>query len=87
MNDETEFDRNQLQSKQDFGRFLEWFADDFKHNSAQWKNVDLPSFLEALIAYTDDIAGYYRNMQIQVDVEKPSWRLFADLLCGARVYE
>jgi hypothetical protein len=51
------------------------------------ENNDLQSFLEALIAYTENVDGYYKNWNIQVDADTASWRLFADILCGARVHE
>jgi hypothetical protein len=39
MSDDTEFDLSQLNSRNDFRRFLEWFADDFKRNPAEWKTT------------------------------------------------
>ncbi len=41
----------------------------------------------ALAAYAQDIEGYYSNYKIPNDAETPSWRMFAEMLCGARVYE
>jgi hypothetical protein len=76
-----------LEKREDFVYFLKLLHNDVVLNKHQWENTDLPSFLEALTAYAHDIDGYYQNMNIPVDPEKPSWRLFADMLLGARVYE
>ena len=52
-----------------------------------WENNTLPEFLEALAAYTEDIQGYYNNINANVDAEKPDWSTFADIFKGAIVYE
>lgn len=38
-------------------------------------------------AYTEDIQGYYDNMKLIVNVDKPDWSRFADIFKGAKVYE
>ncbi|GAB5410181.1 MAG: hypothetical protein BalsKO_25460 [Balneolaceae bacterium] len=77
----------QINSKKDFEEFMELFYQDFKINGKSWENYDLVSYLEALRAYSKDIEGYYKNMNIPFDSEKPSWRNFAEILLGASVYE
>jgi hypothetical protein len=76
-----------VQTYDEFQKFLALLAEDYKANGKEWENADVGSFLEALAAYSKDIGGYYKNTNQQVDTSVPSWRVFAEMLCGARVYE
>ncbi|WP_431217459.1 DUF7660 family protein [Puia sp. P3] len=44
-------------------------------------------FLEAMVRYTEDIQEYYDNTNQEVDADIPSWKVFADIFLGARIYE
>src|SRR5512146_2235422 len=70
-----------------FRVFLDELAEEASTRLAEWENQDVPSFLKALAAYSRDIDGYYKNHGISISPDVPSFRLFADLLMGARVYE
>ncbi|EMJ83977.1 hypothetical protein LEP1GSC016_1940 [Leptospira borgpetersenii serovar Hardjo-bovis str. Sponselee] len=37
--------------------------------------------------YSEDIIGFYRNSNLDLNPKIASWQLFADILCGARIYE
>jgi hypothetical protein len=74
---------NKVNDKESFIRFLYHF----KENHKNWENNTLSSFLEALVAYTEDIEGYYANTNQTVSTKEPSWQLFADILQGATMYE
>jgi hypothetical protein len=37
--------------------------------------------------YSEDIQGYYDNTNQNIDANTPSWKLFADILLGAKIYE
>jgi len=76
-----------IQTREEFQSFLALLAGDYKANGEEWENADVGSFLEALAAYSKDIYGYYKNTNQQVDASVPSWRVFSEMLCGARVYE
>lgn len=76
-----------IKSKSDFVSFIDELLLDYKYNKEKWENNSLETFLEALSGYTDDIEGYYKNNSIDVNLENPSWRVFADCLYGARIYE
>lgn len=56
-------------------------------NPDGWENKTLDTFLEALSAYTEDIQGYYDNMEKSVNADEPSWQTFADIFKGATMYE
>lgn len=55
---------------------------DFDSAPDGWENKNLPSFLEAMSAWLEDCDGFYGVSEV-----KPSWRVFADILSAARVYE
>jgi hypothetical protein len=40
-----------------------------------------------MIRYSEDILGYYDNTNQKVDADTPSWKVFADILLGAKIYE
>ncbi|WP_047450795.1 hypothetical protein [Alistipes sp. ZOR0009] len=77
----------EVTDKNTFIDFLEKFREDLKQNPENWENKDLNDFLEAMSRYTEDIQGYYDNTNQDIDSEKPSWKLFADILKGASLYE
>ncbi len=72
-----------IKSKADFIEFLK----NFQAKSENWENNKLQDFLEALERYTEDVDGYYQNMNFKRTPEEASWRLFAQMLNGATVYE
>ena len=76
-----------IETKKDFEVFLENLRADFDTNKDEWENRNLKDFLEALHAYTSSIEGYYKNMDIPFDENRPTWLNFADVLLGATVYE
>lgn len=76
-----------IQSKTDFINFLKYLHQDFCDHPEQWENVTLESYLEALSAYAQDVDTYYKNNHIPIDAALPTWRVFADLLKGASIYE
>ena len=70
-----------------FIRFVESLRSDLETNQPYWGNINLSDFLDALGNYTEDVQGYYDNAYKQADADVPSWRLFADILKGASMYE
>ena len=76
----------QVNTRDDFVRFAWALHDDFKRQPAEWDNNNLGVFLEALAAWSNSMGGYFRNIGQPVP-EQPSWRLLAEMLLAARVYE
>ena len=76
-----------IESKKDFEDFLEKLRVDFEVNKDEWENKTLKDFLESLHGYTMDVEGYYKNMDIPFDENRPTWSNFAQLLLGAKIYE
>ncbi|GAA3970300.1 DUF7660 family protein [Hymenobacter antarcticus] len=76
-----------ISSRQDFVVFLQQLRSDYLKNGKDFENQNLGDFLEALSAYAADIPGYYNNMSMAVNADTASWRVFADMLRGATIYE
>ncbi|MDW3196004.1 MAG: hypothetical protein R8G66_26775 [Cytophagales bacterium] len=72
-----------IQSKSDFIEFLKHF----RINTEDWENCNLDDFLEALQAYAEDLNGYYTNLDFKRTPDEASWRVLAQLLKGASIYE
>lgn len=65
-----------INDKADFLRFLELLKKNLAESPEEWENDTLESFFEGLSGYCEDTRA-----------NVPSWRLFADLMLGAKVYE
>ena len=74
-NVELEF-ADRVSTKEDFVKFIEILIKDFDKNKSKWENIDIPSFLEGIKAYTDDS-----------DIKDSSWSTFANLLLMGSIYE
>lgn len=74
-------------SRADFVKFVEYLNEDYQKNSGEWSNRTLDEFFGGLSGFAKDIAGYYRNMGESVDVEQITWRIAAEMLLAATVYE
>lgn len=75
-----------IESKEAFVNFVRTLATDYKSNPSEWENKDLGNFLEALANWTEDMEGYYAFKGKPI-VEAVPWRVFADCLMGAKMYE
>ena len=52
-----------------------------------WENKKLADYLDALAGWLADCEAFYRNTGSKVDSSKPQWRVFAEALLAASVYE
>jgi hypothetical protein len=75
-----------IKSKEDFEQFICMLLIDLKNESSDWENKDLSSFLRAMHDYAGSLKEKDQNGQVLAS-NQPSWRLFAELLMAARVYE
>jgi hypothetical protein len=73
--------------RQSFIKFIDLLRKNFLENPESLENNTLPDFLESLSAYTADIQGYYDNMKLNINADKPDWSTFADIFKGATIYE
>jgi hypothetical protein len=79
----------EVTDRKSFEKFLELLLIDFNKNKGKesWENNRLDIYLEAMSRYTADIDGYYKNMEPNQNADKPSWKIFADIMKGAVMYE
>ena len=78
----------EITSRTEFVRLLQVMADDARANPESWTTVDLTDFLDRMAHYAaGPLDGFVANMRPGVNPDTASWRCFADILAGARVYE
>ena len=78
---------SELKSRTDFIQFIYALKKDLEKNPDEWENCDLRTYLNALAAFLGDANGYYKNAELNVSADDPSWRVFADCMMAARVYD
>jgi hypothetical protein len=76
----------QINTREDLVVFIEQLRLDFEQHPEGWGNGDLATFLEGLVDWTDDMAGYLDNRGLDPE-EMPVWRLFGMMLMAAAAYE
>jgi hypothetical protein len=77
---------NSIRSREDFVVFVKALTKDLRENPASWENTNLDRFLEALGAWVEDMDGYYLNQGKPVP-KQPDWKVAADMLLAAKMYE
>ncbi|MEQ9770672.1 hypothetical protein ABRQ03_07355 [Pectobacterium jejuense] len=75
-----------ISSKDDLVKLISALARDFKENPDEWENNDLSSYLEAIASWIEDMDGYYDNTD-QPLPKDTNWKIFADILIAAKIYE
>jgi len=78
---------SKVNSRADFVQFLEYLSEDRRQHAGEWENKTLDQFLSGLSGFASDMGGYYRNMGGAVDVEQITWRMAAQMLLAATVYD
>lgn len=73
-------------SRDGFLEFLFAFIVDFEDNGGAWENAEISSFLAAMVAWGEDMDGFYINNNEDASQLSP-WRIVADMLMAARSYE
>lgn len=78
---------NEISCKEDFVKFVESLSKDLTCNPSEWENKQLSDYLDAIASWTEDnFEGYYQynNMQIPQEI---NWKIFANILIAAKMYE
>ena len=76
-----------VHDRKTFIEFLKQMRKVFLANDEAWENQNLDDFLEAMAACAEDVQGFYDNTGQKINADEPSWKLFADILKGATMYE
>ena len=75
-----------IETRNDLVNFVEALANEASSTLKNWENVDLPSFLEAMAAWIEDMDGYYQNKGEQMP-NQPSWKTIGEILKASTTYE
>ncbi|MBK1898149.1 DUF7660 family protein [Chryseobacterium paridis] len=73
--------------KEELVNFIDNLRKDFIENREQWENKTIEDYLEAMSRYIEDIDGYYKNTNQNINLEKVNWKVFSDILKGSSIYE
>jgi hypothetical protein len=76
-----------ISSREDFLFFLQALNHDHSNHQSEWRNNTLEQYLSGLLGFAGDMGGYYKNAGEIVDIEKITWRMAADILLAATVYD
>ena len=77
---------DKISNKEDFVNFVELLVSDLKNNPEEWANKTLSEYLEGISSWTDDMEGYYQNNNIPIP-KNINWKVFANILIAAKMYE
>lgn len=75
-----------VSSKEELADFIDALRADLRTDEAEWENPTLEQYLEAMAAWIRVMDRAYENTSRNFP-EKPSWKLFADILFAAKIYE
>jgi len=76
-----------ISDRKSFSEFVDKLLRDYKKNGGTWEVKRIDDFIENINRYAEDIDRYYKNMNFDTSAETPTWRIFAQILKGATVYE
>ncbi|WP_163401440.1 DUF7660 family protein [Flavobacterium fluviatile] len=74
-------------NKAEFIDSIKKLRTDFELNNDNWDSQTIPEYLEAIERYAEDIQGYYDNTNQNINAEVANWKIFADIMKGASIYE
>ncbi len=77
---------NEINNKEDFVNFVVLLISNLNNNPNEWTNRTLPEYLESIASWTEDMEGYYKNNHIPIP-ENINWKVFANILIAAKMYE
>ncbi len=75
----------EAQSREDFVSAVRALSHAAQNGDAAEMNLDVPRYLEAVSAWTNDMPGWFANEG--QPTPEPSWSLFATILQAALIYE
>ncbi|SFS76796.1 hypothetical protein [Paenibacillus sp. BC26] len=77
---------SKVNSKEDLIKLISALRSNLATHSEEWENSTLESYFEAMEAWMDDMDRYYINTNQKVP-DKPTWKVFAEILYAAKIYE
>ena len=76
-----------ISSREEFTAFVQALSANLSRHPEEWDNATLAEFISGLAGFVQSMDGYYARFGLDVNCNLPSWRVFADALLAARVYE
>jgi hypothetical protein len=76
-----------IETKADFVAFVRTLRQDFRTNDDDWQHSDIAAYLEAIAAWTEEAMDNYYTSRGQEVPQQPDWKVFANILIAASVYE
>jgi hypothetical protein len=78
----------QIKTREDFIDFMSFFVKSIK-DGEPIENNSVESYLDGIASWVEDMDGYYENMGIadEVKLDSMNWRVLADILVAATMYE
>jgi len=77
---------SKINDKEDFANFVRLLVSNLNNNPEEWTNKTLPEYLEGISSWTEDMDGYYQNHGLTIP-ENINWKVFANMLMAAKMYE
>ncbi len=77
---------NRINSKDDFVNFVELLVANSNKSPEEWANKTLSEYLKSIASWTEDMDGYYKNNGLAIP-ENITWKVFANILVAAKMYE
>lgn len=77
---------NKIENKNDFLEFMEHLIRNLKESPDEWENKTLEDYLDALLSWVENMDGYYENTNQSIP-KNLDWKVFADILIAAKMYE
>jgi len=77
---------DKIKTKEDLAEFIGYLREDLSIHRECWENPTLDQFLEAMEAWILAMDFWAKNKEIP-PVDIPSWKLIANILYAAKIYE
>lgn len=75
-----------IQTRIDCTLYVQALLAELRADPQKWENNNLEAFLEALVSWAEDMDGYYANQGHPIP-DPPTWKVFAEILTAATIYE
>ena len=75
----------QINTREQMVDFLYALSKDLSEHGDEWENPTLERYLEAMASWISSMHGFYKNTGRKMP--EVNWRVFADILYAATIYE
>lgn len=76
-----------VNSRIEFAKYAEEILEEYFEKLQTSEVKTMTDYIENIGRYAEDIDGYYKNLNFERSAEIPTWRIFAQILRGATIYE